>query len=44
MPGFADRLSPEILEGLAVGDPVRFTLQQKGDRLLVVGIRKDRRS
>lgn len=36
--------SPEILEGLAVGDPVRFTLQQKGDRLLVVGIQKDRRS
>jgi Cu/Ag efflux protein CusF len=32
--------NPTILNGLAPGDPVRFTLKQKGERLILVGIEK----
>jgi Cu/Ag efflux protein CusF len=31
----------QLLDGLAPGDPVRFTLRQQGSRLLVVGIDKE---
>jgi Cu/Ag efflux protein CusF len=31
---------PNILNGLAPGDQVRFTLRQKGERLMLVGIQK----
>jgi Cu/Ag efflux protein CusF len=31
---------PQMLNGLAPGDPVRFTLQRKGERLVLVGIEK----
>jgi Cu/Ag efflux protein CusF len=31
---------PKILNGLSAGDQVRFTLRQKGERLILVGIEK----
>jgi Cu/Ag efflux protein CusF len=31
---------PNMLKGLAPGDPVRFTVQKKGERLILVGIKK----
>jgi Cu/Ag efflux protein CusF len=31
---------PNMLNGLAPGDPVRFLLKQKGERLILVGIEK----
>jgi Cu/Ag efflux protein CusF len=33
----------KILDGLTPGDPVRFTLAQKGERLVLVAIEKERR-
>ena len=32
---------PKILDGLVPGDQVRFTLEQKGERLLLVAIEKE---
>jgi Cu/Ag efflux protein CusF len=32
---------PQMLNGLAPGDPVRMTLQKKGERLILVAIEKD---
>jgi Cu/Ag efflux protein CusF len=32
----------KLLDGLIPGDPVRFTLQQKGERVILVGIEKGR--
>jgi len=32
---------PRVLNGLTPGDAVRFTLQQKGERLFVVAIEKE---
>lgn len=39
MPFEAER--EQLLDGLAPGDPVRFTLRQQGSRLLVVAIDKE---
>lgn len=39
MPFEAER--EQLLDGLAPGDPVRFTLRQQGSRLLVVAIEKE---
>ncbi len=32
---------PRMLDGLRPGDPIRFTLAQKGDRLLLVAIQRE---
>jgi protein SCO1/2 len=32
---------PQLLNGLAPGNQVRFTLQKRGERLLLVAIEKD---
>jgi Cu/Ag efflux protein CusF len=49
MPGLMDAMTmgfeaenPKILDGLAPGDPVRFTVRKDGERLLVVTIEKQR--
>jgi Cu/Ag efflux protein CusF len=34
---------PKMLNGLAPGDPVRFTLRRKGERLILVGIEKGKK-
>jgi Cu/Ag efflux protein CusF len=33
---------PKLLDGLAAGDPVRFTVRRDGERLVLVGIEKQR--
>jgi Cu/Ag efflux protein CusF len=47
MPGLMDAMTmafeaenPKILNGLAPGDPVRFTVRKDGDRLVLVSIEK----
>jgi Cu/Ag efflux protein CusF len=49
LPGLMDPMTmgfdtedPKLLDGLAPGDPVRFTVRRDGDRLLVVWIEKIR--
>ena len=49
MPGLMDAMTmgfeaenPKILDGLAPGDPVRFTVRKDGERLVVVTIEKQR--
>jgi Cu/Ag efflux protein CusF len=47
LPGLMDAMTmgfqvddPALLEGLAPGDPVRFTVRRDGERLVVVAIEK----
>ena len=47
MPGLMDAMtmgfeaeSPKMLDGLAPGDPVRFTVRKDGERLVLVAIEK----
>jgi Cu/Ag efflux protein CusF len=47
IPGLMEAMSmafepevPQLLNGLAPGDQVRFTLQKKGERLMLVAIQK----
>lgn len=49
MPGLMEAMTmgfeveePRLLEGLAPGDPVRFTLRKDGERLVLVAIEKQR--
>jgi Cu/Ag efflux protein CusF len=49
MPGLMDAMTmgfeaddPKLLDGLAPGDPVRFTVRKDGERLVVVSIEKRR--
>jgi Cu/Ag efflux protein CusF len=49
MPGLMDAMSmgfeaedPKLLEGLAPGDPVRFTVRRDGEKLVLVMIEKVR--
>jgi Cu/Ag efflux protein CusF len=47
LPGLMDAMTmgfetdnPKLLEGLAPGDPVRFTVRREGERLVLVAIEK----
>jgi Cu/Ag efflux protein CusF len=47
MPGLMDPMTmgfeadnPKLLDGLAPGDPVRFTVRKDGERLVIVAIEK----
>ncbi len=47
MPGLMDAMTmgfeadaPQMLDGLAPGDPVRFTVRKDGERLVLVAIEK----
>ena len=47
MPGLMDSMAmgfeaedPKLLDGLAPGDPVRFTVRKDGDRLILTTIEK----
>jgi protein SCO1/2 len=49
MPGLMEAMTmgfevedPKLLDGLAAGDPVRFTVRRDGERLVLVGIEKQR--
>jgi Cu/Ag efflux protein CusF len=45
MPGMTmgfEVADPKLLDGLAPGDPIRFTLRREGDRLRVVAIERQR--
>jgi Cu/Ag efflux protein CusF len=49
MPGLMDAMTmgfeaedPKLLDGLAPGDPVRFTVRRDGERLVLVTIEKTR--
>lgn len=49
MPGLMEAMTmgfeaadPKLLEGLAPGDPVRFTVRKDGERLVLVAIEKQR--
>jgi Cu/Ag efflux protein CusF len=49
LPGLMDAMTmgfeaedPKLLDGLAPGDPVRFTVRTDGERLLLIAIEKQR--